>query len=96
MEQGRITEADTPTVQLGANPSELASDPPPSSPHFYARCPFILAWDRHRNMLDCIPPMAWFTSMARLPAWLGLPHGTTAHENQSALYMYTKSIAYFP
>ena len=32
MVQGRIT--DTPTVQLGATPSELVSDPPPSSPIF--------------------------------------------------------------
>jgi len=35
--QGTITEADTPTTQLGATP--LISDPPPSSPHFYAGCP---------------------------------------------------------
>jgi len=38
MVQGKITEVDTPTVQLGATPSELISEPPPSSPHFYARC----------------------------------------------------------
>ena len=39
--QGKITEADIPTIQLGATatPSGLISDPPPSSPHFYARCP---------------------------------------------------------
>jgi len=37
MVQGRIT--DTPTVQLGATPSELVSDPPPSSPYFYAGFP---------------------------------------------------------
>jgi len=96
MVQRRITEVDTLTVQLGATPSELVSDPPPSSPYFYAGCPFILAWDRDRNMLDCISP--W---LGLLP-WLGYPHGsvyphgTTAHENQSALYMYTKSTAYFP
>jgi len=31
MVQGKITEVDTPTVQLGATPSELLSEPPPSS-----------------------------------------------------------------
>ena len=39
MVQSKITEADTPTVQLGATPSKLVSDPPPSSPHFNAGCP---------------------------------------------------------
>jgi len=32
MVQGKITEADTPTIRLGATPSGLISDPPPSSP----------------------------------------------------------------
>ena len=36
--QGKIMEADTPTIQLGTTPSGLISDPPSSSPHFYARC----------------------------------------------------------
>jgi len=61
--QGKITEADTPTFPLGAASSKLVSDRPPSSPWFLRRMPFlpqpsqfILAWDRHRNMLDCIPP----------------------------------------
>jgi len=39
--QGKITEADTPTSRLGAIPSGLRSDPPPSSPHFYAGYPFF-------------------------------------------------------
>jgi len=39
MVQGEISEADTPTIRLGATPSGLSSGPPPSSPHFYARCP---------------------------------------------------------
>jgi len=42
MAQGTITEADTPTIPLGATPSGLISDPPPSYPHFYARCPSCL------------------------------------------------------
>jgi len=34
MVQGEITKADTPTIRLGATPSGLVSDPPPSSPIF--------------------------------------------------------------
>jgi len=37
--QGKITEAYTPTIWLGATPSRLISNPRPSSPHFLARCP---------------------------------------------------------
>jgi len=37
--QGKITEAGAPTIRLGATPSRLISDPPPSSPYFYAGCP---------------------------------------------------------
>jgi len=61
MVQGKIRKADTPTVRLGATPSKLVSDPPPSSPYFYAGCPSCITlpiypgWDKHRNMLDCIP-----------------------------------------
>jgi len=43
-------------------PSGPISDPPPSIPSFLRQMPFlpqasqfILAWDRHTNMLDCIP-----------------------------------------
>ena len=39
MVQGKITEADTPTIWLGTAPSGLISSPPLSSRHFYARCP---------------------------------------------------------
>jgi len=39
MVQGKITEADTLTIRLGATPSGLISNPPPSSHHFYAGCP---------------------------------------------------------
>jgi len=37
--QGKITEADTPTIRLGATPSGLITEPPPSSPHFYTGYP---------------------------------------------------------
>jgi len=36
MVQGKIKEADAPTIHLDATPSRLS----PSSPHFYAECPF--------------------------------------------------------
>jgi len=36
MVQGEITNADTPTVPLGATPSRQISNPPPSSPPFPA------------------------------------------------------------
>jgi len=39
MVQEKIIEADTLTIWLGATPSGLNSNPPPSPPHFYARCP---------------------------------------------------------
>jgi len=42
MVQGKITEADTPTIWLGASLSGLISDPSQSSPHFYAGCPSCL------------------------------------------------------
>ena len=60
MVQGKITEADTPTIQLGATPSRLISDPAPSSPQFYAGCPSCcnrptLSWLRMApGMLDCM------------------------------------------
>jgi len=53
---------------LGATPSGLISNSPPSSPIFTpdalpaTTLLTLLAWDRHRNMLDCIPTwlgMAW-------------------------------------
>ena len=37
MVQGKITETDTPTIRLGATPSGLISDSPPSSPIFGSR-----------------------------------------------------------
>ena len=40
MVQGKITEADTPTIWMGATPSELISDPPPSPPPFLRQIPF--------------------------------------------------------
>ena len=65
--QGKITEADTWTTQVGATPSGLISDPPSSSPYFLCQMPFlpqpshfILAWDRHQ-MCWLAHPVAWFT-----------------------------------
>jgi len=39
MVEGKITEADTPTIWLGATPSGLISDAPLSFPVFYTRYP---------------------------------------------------------
>jgi len=39
MVEGEISEADTLTIRLGATPSGLISNPPPSSPIFYTGCP---------------------------------------------------------
>jgi len=39
MVQGKISETDTPTIRMGATPSELIRDPSPSFLHFYAGCP---------------------------------------------------------
>jgi len=64
--QGKITEADTPTIRLGATPSGLISNPPSSSPIFLCQMPFppqrsefILAWDRHQ-ICWLAYPVAWF------------------------------------
>ena len=53
----------TPKIRVGATQSGLISNEPPSIPTFLHQMSFlpqpsqfILAWDRHRNMLDCILP----------------------------------------
>jgi len=63
--KGRLTEADTSTIRLGATPSRLIRDPPPSSIHFVCRMPFlpqpshfILASDRHQ-ICWLAYPVAW-------------------------------------
>jgi len=61
MVQAKITEADTPTIRLGASPSGLISNPPPTSPIFMpdalpaATLPFYLGLGQAPNMLACIP-----------------------------------------
>jgi len=60
MVQGKITEADTPTIWLGATPSGLISDPPPSSPIFTpdafpaAGLPLYLGLGQAPSILACI------------------------------------------
>ena len=61
--QGKITEADTKTIQLGATPSGLISDLPPSSPHPIfmpdalpaSTLPFYPGLGQALDMLVCIP-----------------------------------------
>jgi len=61
MVQGKITEADTPTIRLGATPSVLISDPPPSSSIFTldalpaATLPLYPGLGQAPNTLACIP-----------------------------------------
>jgi len=62
MVQGKITEADTPTIRLRATPSRLISDPPPSPPLFFtpdvlpaATIPIYPGLRQAPNMLDCTP-----------------------------------------
>ena len=61
MVQGGISDADTPTIRLGATPSGLISDPPPSSPIFTldalpaATLPIYPGFGQVPNMLACIP-----------------------------------------
>jgi len=53
--------ADTPTIRLGASPSGLISDPPPSSPIFKrdalpaTTLPLYSDLGQAPNMLACIP-----------------------------------------
>jgi len=65
MVQGKISEADTPTVWLGATPSGLISDT--HLPHLpiltldalpATTSQFILAWDRHQ-ICSLAYPVAW-------------------------------------
>ena len=59
--QGKISEADTLTIPLGATPSGLINDPPPSSPIFTpdalpaATLPIYPGLGQAPNMLACIP-----------------------------------------
>ena len=61
MVQRKISQADTPTIRLGATPSGLISDPPPSSPIFMldnlrdATLPIYPGLGQALNMLACIP-----------------------------------------
>jgi len=57
--QGEISEADTLTIRLGATPSGLISDPPPSSPIFMPDAlpalPIYPGLGQPPNMLASIP-----------------------------------------
>jgi len=61
MVQGKISEADTPTIRLGATPSGLISNQPPSSPIFTldalpaTALPLYPGLGQATNMLACTP-----------------------------------------
>ena len=89
MVQGKITEADTPTIRMGATPSELIIDPPPSPPFppiftsdalLLQPSQFILAWDRHRNMLDCILSGVVKDELQWVICLVGVRNGTWLHK----------------
>jgi len=52
MVQGRLTEADTPTIWLGATPSGLNQCPPPLSPHIFYRPDAIPAANQQRQSIE--------------------------------------------
>jgi len=73
--------AEAPTVWVGATISELTAPHPYNPQFFIAGCflsqpsQFVLAWDRHRIMLDCIPGGLVHTW------WLGcIPSGLVAYD----------------
>jgi len=71
MVQGEISEADTPTIRLGATPSRLISDPPSLSPIFkpdalpVATLPIFRGLRQAPNMLVAyLVPVAWLYPVA--------------------------------
>ena len=76
MVQGEISEADTLTIRLGATPSGLISNPPPSSPHFCAGCPSChnppnLSW--HKICWLAYPVAFWLlchSTSSAVECWL--------------------------
>jgi len=80
--QGKITEADAPTIRLDATPSGL-SVPPLLSLPFLCRMPFLLlpsqfitAWDRQRIMPACIPGGLVCARSKDGKVHINLPHRT--------------------
>ena len=78
MVQGKITEAETPTIRKSATPSGPISDPPPSYPIFMPDALPATTWllypglGQAPNMLACIPsgvvyPVAWLPSAMVYP-----------------------------
>jgi len=99
MVQGRITEADTPTIWLGNTPFGLISDPPPTFPHFLRQMPFLLqcsqfnlACDRHQ-ICWLAYPVAWFINHNQfkiIKQQLIIsdnPSSTTLNKSQSHLHI---------
>jgi len=63
MVQGKITHGDSPTIRMGATPSGLISDPPPSSPIFmpHALTAATLPLYPGRHQICWLAyPVAWF------------------------------------
>jgi len=85
--QGKITEADTPTIRLGATPSGLITEPPPSSPPIFtpdtlpaATLPLYPGLGQASNMLACIPSCV-------IQLWMWIPRWNV--ESNKVSYSYT-------
>ena len=85
MVQGKITEADTATIRMGANPSGLISDPPPSSPIFMPDAlpattfPIYPGLGEATNMLACISSGLVSLTLSVITKWKHIWVGTTNH-----------------
>jgi len=103
MVQAEIPEADTPTIQLGATPSRLVSDLPPSSPPPIftpdalpaAILPIYPGLGQAPNMLACMPSGLVYSNTQ----WLGLFQkrtfviiGTGILQAQCPSYLPAKSV----
>ena len=80
MVQGKITEAYTPTIRLGATPSGLISDRPLSSPPFLCQTPFLL---------QLSPTLSWLGSGTKYAGlhtqWHGFDADVSDPANQNPI-----------
>ena len=76
MVQGKITEADTSTIRLGATQSvRINQRPPSSSPHFYAICPFC----HNRPTLSWLGTGTKYAGFAYTVAWFTVIPSISIH-----------------
>ena len=89
MVEGKITESDTPTIQLAYTPSGLISDPPPSSPIFMPDAlpvtilPIYAGLGQAPHMIVCIPGGLVLCSIHLIRGSLGPPNSSTQTASHS-------------